>query len=203
METILTLTYLYLLVLLLALLIERTMEVLMSLWEFLELKFEWHTIWNRRAARLKDSFAGKVIEQLGTKRVVALEIGRRTKQYTNHVREVTPGNTVVFSAESVRRVFVRTVAFVITSVLGILLCNWAGINLIALVREALAPTTIPMLEIVGPRIQLVISGLVVGLGAEPVHRMIKRLEATQAWLEQRSRLNERLAERVERQINNR
>lgn len=202
METILTLTYLYLLVLLLALLIERTMEVLMALWEFLELKFEGHRIWNRRAARLKDRFAGKVNDQLGDTGVMAMEIGQRTKQYTNVVGEVAPGTTVVFSAASVRRVFVRTVAFIITTMLGVLLCNWAGINLIALVREAIAPTPLPMLEIVGPQMQRIISGLVVGLGAEPVHRMIKRLEATQAWLEQRRRLNERLADSVERQIDN-
>ena len=42
----------------------------------------------------------------------------------------------------------------------------------------------------GSRIQLIISGLVIGLGAEPVHRIIKGLEESKAWQEQRNRLNE-------------
>lgn len=196
METILTLTYLYLLVLLLALLIERTMEVLMAIWEFLELKLQLHNVWNRRANRLKGTFAGKVLAKLESRQILSLEIDPRTRHYTNADRVIHPGTTVVFSAASVRHVVVRTAAFIITTTLGVILCYWADINLITLVKDAVAPTHIPMLDVVGSRIQLIVSGLIIGLGAEPVHRWIKRLEDTKAWLEQRNQLTERLGEDV-------
>ncbi len=197
METILTLTYLYLLVLLIALLIERTMEVLMAIWEFVELKFEMHRVWNRRANRLKNTFAGKVLAKLESSQILNMEIDPRTRQYTDIDRVIKPGATVVFSAASVRHVVVRTAAFIITTTLGVMLCNWADINLVRLVKDSIEPATILMLDAVGPRIQLIASGLIVGLGAEPVHRMIKRLEATKAWLERRNQLNEKLASGVE------
>ncbi len=196
METILTLTYLYLLVLLLSLLIERVMEVLVAIWEFIELKLQWHRVWNRRANRLKNTFAGKVLAKLESRQILNLEIDPRTRQYTEVDRVIQPGSTVVFSAEAVRHVVVRTAAFIITTTLGVILCNWADINLVTLVKDSIEPATIPMLDIVGTRIQLIVSGLIIGLGAEPVHRMIKRLEDTKAWLERRNQLAERLGEEV-------
>lgn len=194
METILEVTYLLLLVLLLALLIERAMEVVMTCWNWLELRFNGHTFWNRRAERLKDRFAKRVATTLDYSSVRALWLHHRIDHYTDTPQQVSPGRTVVFSSRAVRHVFVRTFAFVVTTVLGILLCSLAGLNLVEIVKELMNPFEIPLLDWLGERAQLIVSGLVVGLGAEPVHRIIKGLEDSKAWLEQRRRLTNALAE---------
>ena len=194
METILEVTNLLLLVLLLSLLIERAMEVVMAGWNWLELKLNSHEYWNRRAHRLKDRFARRVARELDDSPVRSLWIHHRIDHYTDTPQVVRPGRTVVFSSRAVRHVFIRTLAFIVTTLLGILLCYLADLNLVEIIKEIMAPFEIPLLKVLGPTVQLIVSGLIVGLGAEPVHRIIKGLEDSKAWLEQRRRLNNALTE---------
>lgn len=200
METILNLTYLYLLVILLALLIERVMEVIMVCWNLFELKLNSHHYWNRRTKRLMDKFSSEVQSRFASTSFTLLGINRRIKHYTETEDEIIPGRTVVFSSKAVRHVFVRTFAFIVTSVLGVLLCYFAEINVIELVREALQPNAIPLLDSLGSPLELIISGLMIGLGAEPMHRVIKGLEDSRAWLERRNRLNNTLIDAAEAKL---
>ena len=190
METILNLTYLYLLVILLALLVERIMEVIMAIWNLCELKFNGFRFWNRRARKLQDKFASRLLSRLSSKGLAGFSIRKRVRHYANIDQEVGLGKTIVFSSRAVRHVFVRTFAIIVTSAIGVVLCNVASINLIALIKASLEPNAIPLIDVLGPRIQLIISGLIVGLGAEPVHRLIKGLEDSRVWHEKRNRLNE-------------
>ncbi len=192
METILNITYLYLLVLLLALLVERAMEVIMVTWDLIEQRTKAHKYWNRRTHRLKNALADAIDERMKEGKLASLTIRRRVRQYTNAQSGFHPGKTIVFSSKKVRRVFVRTVVFFVTSGLGILVCFLAGVNLIEIVTEALAPQTIQIFNAIGPDLQTIISGLVIGLGSEPVHRLIKRLEQAKTWIDQRNRLDEEL-----------
>ena len=189
METILNITNLYFLVLLLSLLIERAMEVVMATWNWFELKYDGHRFWNRRAVRLQNEFASRVSHQLDKTSIKRLALYHRIHHYTDTPQVIRPGKTVVFSSRAVRHVFVRTFAFIVTSILGVVLCSLAGINLIAIVKATLHPHNIPLLDLLGPGVQLVVSGLVVGMGSEPVHRFIKGIESSKAWVDQRSRIN--------------
>ena len=192
METILQLTYLYLLVILLSLLIERVMEVIMAVWNYFELKWHSHLYWNRRAQRLMNAFSGEVTEQLKSSNLIVYGLKRRIRQYTQTNQDVVAGQTIVFSSYEVRKRFVRTVALIITSILGVLLCYFADINFVQLIQRSLEPNTIPLLSALGHPVQLVVSGLIIGLGAEPVHRIIKGLEDSRIWIEQRNQLNDKL-----------
>ena len=203
METILQLTYLYLLVLLLALLIERVMEVIMSIWNYIELKWDSHIYWNRRAKRLMDSFSDEVTTKLRASDFIVYGLRRRIRQYTKSTLEIQPGQTVVFSAYEVRRAYVRTVALIVTTILGVALCYFAGINFIEIIKQSLAPNTIPLLDALGRPLQLIISGLIIGLGAEPVHRIIKGLESSRAWLERRNQLDDALLDVAETRVSRR
>ncbi len=196
METILNLTYLYLLVILLALLVERTMEVIMACWNVCELKLKAYRYWNRRTRKLMEKFSGEVVTRLRNKGASGFYVRKRIRHYTAVEQVVLPGHTVTFSSHAVRHVFVRTFAMIVTSVLGIVICSVAGINLFALVKTSLAPDTIPVIEAVGPRLQGVISGLIVGLGAEPVHKVVKALEDSRKWLENRNTLKDSLGNTV-------
>ena len=194
METILNITYLYLLVLLLALLVERVMEVIMVIWELVEQRSGGHKFWNKRTHKLKNQLARSVETRMKERKLSTLTIRRRVRQYTNAQSGFYPGKTIVFSSKRVRKSFVRMIVFFVTSGLGMLVCFLAGINLIEIVKEALAPQTFSIFDAIGRNLQMIISGLIVGLGAEPVHRLIKRLEEAKNWIDQRNRLNEELIE---------
>jgi hypothetical protein len=94
-------------------------------------------------------------------------------------------------------------ALIVTTVLGVLLCYFAEINFIALIQESFEPNTIPVLSVLGQPLQLILSGLLIGLGAEPVHRIIKGLESSRAWLERRNQLNDSLIDAAETSIQRR
>ncbi len=197
METILTITYLYMLVLLMALLIERVMEVIMTIWNVVEVRVQAHHFWNKRTEKLMQRFAAQVETKRTKHKLHALGLSRRIRQYTDIEQEIRPGQTIEFSSEAVRYASVRTFAFFVTSAMGIGLCMLADVNLIAIIKQALAPQSIPVLDALGEPLQPLVSGLVIGLGAEPVHRVIKGLEAARAWLDKRSRLNNELAESIQ------
>lgn len=196
METILTITYLYMLVLLMALLIERAMEVIMTIWNVIELRVQAHHFWNQRTEVLMKRFAARVEEKRKKNALSTLGLSRRIRQYTDVEQDIRPGQTIEFSSHAVRHAFVRTFAFFATSAMGICLCWLADVNLIAIIKQALAPQSIPVLDALGVPLQHLISGLVIGLGAEPVHRVIKGIEAAKTWLDQRSRLNNALSDSI-------
>lgn len=60
MENIIEITNLYILVLLLALLIERYMEIFMATWNYIEWKFGLEEFWNRRAEKLNKNVKPKL-----------------------------------------------------------------------------------------------------------------------------------------------
>ncbi|MEM8485169.1 MAG: hypothetical protein AAF564_06445 [Bacteroidota bacterium] len=197
METILTITYLYMLVLLMALLIERVMEVIMTIWNVVEVRLQAHHFWNQRTETLMKRFAAQVESKRARNALHSLGLSRRIRQYTDIEQEIRPGQSIEFSSEAVRYAFVRTFAFFATSAMGIGLCLLADVNLIAIIKQALAPQSIPVLDALGEPLQHLVSGLVIGLGAEPVHRVIKGLEAARDWLDKRNRLNNALSESIQ------
>ena len=59
------LTKMYLLVMLLALTVERIMEVFSSVWSFIEWKAKMYVFWNNKAKKLKRKFERKAKSQIG------------------------------------------------------------------------------------------------------------------------------------------
>lgn len=202
METILTITYLYLLVLLLALLVERIMEVIIVCWNYAEWKLNAHYFWDNRTRKLLRKFSAKAHAKLLAGTVSVLGLGRRIQHYTKSDEGVRPGNIIIFSSSAVRGAFIRTLAFVTTSCIGITLCLLSGINFVEMMRTSFVAdgVAVAFLDAIGPNVQIVFSGIIIGLGAEPVHHIITRLEHRREMVAQRDRLNKALMDATEQKI---
>lgn len=191
METLLNLTYLYMIVLLLALLVERIMEVVTAIWDYIEWKARMYRFWNARANKLKKDYERKAKSQI-LYRVISLtplvrQIGHATlSSKKGHSDQIT-----IVSGEMIRQATLATATRIVASIFGILFCNLAGVNLVELFREALPLGSI--LETWPHWIQLTVSGVIVGLGSEPVHSMIKSVEKKRKDRAQEAELKKRLS----------
>lgn len=202
METILTVTYLYLIVLLLALLVERMMEIIIVFWNYAEWKFSAHEFWDRRTRKLLRKFSTKAHSKLLAGTITVLGLGRRIQHYTKSDEGIRPGNVIIFSSKAVRGGVIRTLAFITTSIIGITLCTLAGINFFEIMRSSLVENGVgvALLDAIGTDVQVVFSGVIIGLGAEPVHHIITSLEHRREMLAQRDRLNKALMDATEQKI---
>jgi hypothetical protein len=184
---------LYLKILLLALLVERVMEVLMSAWEYAEWKQAMHRVWNDRARRLQRRFETQAYRSVFTRVLSLTPVARRARAYTRAPDGLHRGNLVVIDGTLVRRVAVTVGARTVATVLGVLLCWGASINFVELIREvAMTPGSSPSTLLGGIPIwlQTVISGILIGMGAEPVHRVIQNLERRRKERVERQRLEQ-------------
>ena len=184
---------LYLKILLLALLIERVMEVLMSTWEYVEWKRAMHRFWNRRARRLQRRFETQAHRNVFTRVLSLTPIARQARAYTRADDGLHRGNLVIIDGTLVRRVAVTVGARTVASALGILLCWVASINFVALIRAVALEEGTALSTLLGgvpAWLQIVVSGILIGMGSEPVHRIIQNLERRREQRVKRQRLEQ-------------
>jgi hypothetical protein len=184
---------LYLQILLLALLVERVMEVLMSAWEYTEWKQAMHRFWNRRARRLQAQFETQAHRNVFTRVLSLTPIARQARAYTRADDGLHRGNLVIIDGTLVRRVAVTVGARIVASLLGVLLCWVASINFVELIRAVATEESTVFSTLLGgipAWLQIVISGVLIGLGTEPVHRIIQNLERRREQRVKRQRLEQ-------------
>lgn len=189
------LVVLYLQILLLALLVERVMEVLMSAWKYAEWKWGMHRFWNKRARRLQKRFETQAHRNVFTRVLSLTPIARQARDYTRADDGLHRGNLVIIDGTLVRRVAVTVGARIVASVLGVLLCWVASINFVELIRAVATEAGGTLSSLLGgipSSVQIIISGILIGLGSEPVHRIIQNLERRRERLVKRRRLQDRL-----------
>ena len=170
---------LYLKILLLALLVERVMEVLMSAWEYAEWKRAMHLFWNKRAQRIQRRFETQAHRNVFTRALSLTPIARQARAFTRADDGLHRGNLVIIDGTLVRRVAVTVGARTVASVLGVLLCWVASINFVELIREVAMEDGTTLSTLLGGIpiwLQIFVSGILIGMGAEPVHRIIQNLE---------------------------
>jgi len=171
-DVILHVTYLYLLILLLALLVERIMEVLMACYDALEYKCGWYRWWQRRAEKLRARFARRAAgATFGTADASALLY--LIRDVLRGKKEGYSGLLPIISPQLVRHAAVAASARVVASTLGIALCAATKIDV---VRTFNIDLQIDYLTKWPAAVTLIISGVIVGLGSEPVHSLIQEVE---------------------------
>lgn len=187
------LVVLYLQILLLALLVERVMEVLMSAWEYAEWKQAMHRFWNRRARRLQNRFETHAHRSVFTRVLSLTPITRQARSYTRADDGLHRGNLVIIDGALVRRVAVTVGARTVASILGVLLCWTASINFVELIRAVATDESTVFSTLLGGIpgwLQIIISGILIGMGSEPVHRIIQNLERRREQRVKRQRLEQ-------------
>jgi len=164
-----------------SLLIERLLELVKALYDFLEVQLGFQDYWNRSAARLS-----RVLdEQLQGNRVQA-EVSKAVSDY---LRTDFPGLEGVraLSADGLRSLTVKAVSKVLAIMLGLMLVLGMDINLLALIDVLNAQAYPDDANVENYRAYFstrdipawlgeIITGVAIGLGSSPVHKIISSLE---------------------------
>ncbi|MDZ7391911.1 MAG: hypothetical protein ONB25_03290 [candidate division KSB1 bacterium] len=172
-EVILHVTYLYLLILVLALLVERTMEVLMSCYELLEYKCGWYRWWQNRAERLRERFARRAAGARFYQAVDTSALLYLIRDALLGKKAGYSGRIPIISPQLLRHLAIATAARVVASGIGIGLC---AVTRVDVVRTFNIDLQIDYLNSWPRAATLVMSGIIVGLGSEPVHSLIQAVE---------------------------
>ncbi len=170
---ILHVTYLYLLVLIMALLVERVLELLMAAYEFLEYKKNWRSYWLRRAKKVGARLEQKLRDCSSTQNINISGILYLMKEKLLGSKEGHSGEIPIISTKLVRHLVIQMASRFVASLLGCILCLLLNINLVTVFNMDLR---IDFLDRLPFWLTLIVSGIIVGLGSEPVHNLIIAVE---------------------------
>jgi len=174
-EALAEVTVFFALVLALALLIERVLEILKAAYDLVDSRFNWYPFWTRRARTLKETIERRmrVFEYVGPEAVRA--VLNRVYDLVQLTPQGAPGAVPVLSGDLVRASAVKLGCKVVGMGLGVAVAFWLSIDLVTIWQSAevtLAATT----YWAPPWLRLVVSGAIIGLGAGPVHKLITTIE---------------------------
>jgi hypothetical protein len=175
MEIILDVTVLFTLALALAFLIERFLEVLVSLFHLLDSRLDWHTFWTSRAFKLRD----RLEKKLKVYEYVAPQYAAKILNRFHEVILESPGRysgTIpLIAGDLVRALWVKVITKIVGIFLGIGLTLFMKIDLVSIWRAA-AGDNVAWLSHLPLTVSYIFTGIVIGLGAEPVHKIITYIE---------------------------
>ena len=194
MDEIIDLTKLYIVILLLALTIERIMEIIIGIWNYIEWKANMNEFWNRKAEKLKRKYESYGKSQILSRVITLSPLARQVRFSSRHKKKGHSGQLVVISGEIIRHSIISTASRFIATILGVIFCYFCGINLIDSFKNLL-PDVIENLTNWSTTLQLIISGLVIGLGSEPIHNLIEAIEKRRASRAEKAELDKALSGR--------
>ncbi len=171
-------TYIFMIYLLLALAVERTIELLVAVYNYLELRFQWYQYWNRQARKLQERF-----DRLeGLQEQAGLNVRRLWEWLLWRIvaEPPYPGGRKIVSAELIRlnyfRIGTRAVAFF----LALFMVLFQDLDFIKIVFDSYekmlpAQTTVASILEYKP-LRMVLAAIAISVGSEPLHQFIRQVE---------------------------
>lgn len=182
-EVITRITFLFFIYLVMAIFIERVLEVLVSVFNYVDLKLKLHNFWNSRAKALQKRF-DRLYGFQGSN-------APKTEKLLNWVlwkvvaEKPYVGGKEIISAGLVRlnylRVGSRIVSFILALAFTLALEFKLGIDLVLLVESMLASGGSLTYKILGnisqyPILRVIITAAAISIGTEPLHSLISQIE---------------------------
>ena len=176
MDTLLEITVLFAMVLTLSLVIERFLEVLRALYDWLDGQLNLYDLWTRQTHRLKDRLEKRmrIFEYVDAK-TAASTLQRFRKMLLNEGGEYS-GLVPVLSGNLVRAATFKLACKLVGIGIGIGLAFWMHIDLVNIWKEASGAYAKWVTNLTPPWLRITLSGVVLGLGSGPVHKIITTLE---------------------------
>jgi hypothetical protein len=178
-------TMLFTLVFALSLVIERFLEVLKSAYDMLDSKYDWYKAWSRRAYRIRDFLERRlrIFEFVGPDQARTF-IARFSEMLVVPPTGENAGAVPVISGDLVRAVYVKVACKVIAIAIGIPLAFGLHLDIFTLLRQVTAGPGTCMLKAldsvcnvpIGPTLATLATGVTIGLGSGPVHKIITTIE---------------------------
>lgn len=176
MEVLSKVTVLFTLVLALSLLIERFLEVLKALYDLLDSRRDWYNLWTRQTTRIRDRVEKRMRIFEYVKPEVLKSVLKRIREMLLSEQGDYSGTVPVLSGDLVRAFYVRLSSKIVGIGVGIGLAFWMGIDLVTVWKEAAGESSRWAINISSENLRVAISGIVLGLGSSPVHKIITTIE---------------------------
>ena len=187
-------TVLFTIVLALSLAVERLLEVLKSVYDLLDSRLDWYRFWTRRAHKIRDRLEKRLrifeyVEPEAAQRAL-----RRFSEVLMEDQAVQSSSVPVLSGDLVRTAAVRSVLKIIGILVGIGLAFWLNIDLLRVLEEVeIASWPGKEMFAQGPLssegVRYVVTGIGIGIGSGPIHKIIVRVESAQKKRSKKERAN--------------
>ena len=176
MEVLLEVTVLFSLMLTIAFLIERFIEVVKSAFDLLDSRLDWCNYWTARAQTIARNLEKRLkhYKFLGPKNMASV-INRFHEMLLNDKAEYN-GKVPVVAGDLVRKVYFKIFSKVLGMIIGVGLAFWLNLDLLTIWHNAAGQYSQWVIQIASPTMRVILSGMLIGLGASPMHKVIRTIE---------------------------
>ena len=176
MNSLTSVTVLWLLALALALLVERFIEIIKSIYDYVDGRRDWYRIWTKRAKQLRERLETKlhIFEYVAPKD--AAKVLNRVRDLLLNEKTDYSGTIPVISGDLVRVMAIKTSTKILGISLGIAFAFVLQIDLVTLAINAAGEYAKWLEMIKSETLRIALSGVAIGLGASPMHKIITTLE---------------------------
>jgi len=183
-EALLDSTVLFTLVLALAFVIERFLEVLKSAYDLLDSRRNWYHFWTRQTIKFRDRLERQmhIFEYVDPKSVRSVLIKFRGMFLNEQI--TTPSTVPVLSGDLVRAFSVKIACKLIGISIGIALAFYFKIDMLDIWIKS-SGKAMWVQKFTTPQFNFIMTGIATGLGAGPVHKIITKIEKQQKRRKQR------------------
>jgi len=170
-------TYLLFLFLVLAIFVERTVEIFMSIVKYADLKLGWYRFWNKQAEKFRDR-----LDRLYNMQGSETEDKKLLYRYIlwNLVSsEPYKGGKAVVAAKSVRTQYYRYISRIFAFLLSLGFSMWVYLHLeidLVQILENVGNYEMNLGDRLSPWLKILITAGILTAGSEPLHQLIKRVE---------------------------
>lgn len=155
--------------------VERILEIVRSVQDYLAARRQDYSRWNTRAESLRDLVESRLDNaKSGTGGRFGLQLLTVSK-YLSPVPS-SEGGLIAVSADTLRKMTLKLSYKIIAIIVGIVLAALFGINMFDLVRASLPQTGQAGNFLVPGWLGVALTGVSIGLGAGPMHKIITALE---------------------------
>ena len=173
-EVITKVTYLFFIYLVLALLIERLLEVSVAVFNYFELKLRWYHLWDRKAEKYRARFErlyGFQGEDADKKKKILDWLLWKAITEPSY-----SGGKPIISASLIRLNYFRVVTRVLAFILALVLVVYQRLDLIETIERIVPAAKKAVFVTQSDIVRFFFTALVISLGSEPLHQLISRVE---------------------------
>jgi len=168
-------TFLLFVYLVLALIVERIIEILVAIFNYLELRLGWYRWWNVLAEKYRQRLE-RLFRYRGERNASPTSLIYRI--FWKAIREKPyPGGKEAISAKLIRVYYIQIFCRLLALALSLGIVIWQRLDFVALV-EFMIPDAQKLIFITQyVWVRYLISAIMIAIGTEPLHQVITKLEA--------------------------
>lgn len=167
-------TYVFFVYLILALFVERLIEVLVAIFNYIEIRFKFYRFWNRQAGRYQlrfERFYGFQDEGAKKKKKLFDWVIWKTIIEPSYA-----GGKYIISSNLIRLSYIRVGTRLLAFSLALLLVVSQGLNLVEVIEKLIPMAKKVSVVTQSSFIRLFLTAFAISIGTEPLHHLIGRIE---------------------------